>query len=623
MAQKKLELTIASGGNLFTQPAISLENVPENGFSRILNFKRDKDQFVRRHGWVKFEPNGADPNPVSQYEFDSYEAPTVAMQLVRPNQDRAIVACGKTKIKRFDYGAQSWIEIGSGFSPNGNRWKAIPIDGYLVLNNGVDLPVTFRVEDSAVTPMYELRQVGIASALHMEEYFGFLFFANAREIIDTELGGIMNGADPFGPVDDSKVNHMPTLVLWNDGPGKPRSWAPIFTVTMNSASDTITLPFPPGDTFVEGVTRVAVVNGGPSNGTLGGQEDTPNGVLITDITGNVITLEKSTDGGISYPREVQVMRWTDVSTLSGKSDLQGDSSAIVALKKLDNQIVVYRSSGIYTGRYVGIVTSPFAFRERYGGVNVPIWPDCIATINGEYHLYPGVGGRFYMFEGVNEPLIHQKCDNARDLFFEGIGYDEECFAVDNPLTKEIWFCRSGKTFCYDYEYNCPSEMDFEVGCATLVNRPNMVDLWFILSGGKNFYTYALVEGNTKIVTWLRDGVTPSAKIVSGLFHGKNQATEKDIIELTPMLSSPSPNCAISVKLRGTHNPNAPLVELLDPPELLPNPMGDNYVVMLYRAIYFQYEISIIDTRDIGCRFSGIEYIIDTIRSGGVTRNKAN
>lgn len=55
-----------------------------------------------------------------------------------------------------------WVVIGRNFSPDGRRWEAESIDGWAVFNNGVDLPVTFRVEDSEVEPIYELREMGIA-----------------------------------------------------------------------------------------------------------------------------------------------------------------------------------------------------------------------------------------------------------------------------------------------------------------------------------------------------------------------------------------------------------------------------------------------------------------------------
>lgn len=56
----------------------------------------------------------------------------------------------------------SWKLIGSGFSAHGHRWEALNLNGYTVLNNGVDLPMTYRVEEDSVIPIYELRENGIA-----------------------------------------------------------------------------------------------------------------------------------------------------------------------------------------------------------------------------------------------------------------------------------------------------------------------------------------------------------------------------------------------------------------------------------------------------------------------------
>lgn len=75
-----------------------------------------------------------------------------------------------------------WIVIGYGFSTDGRRWEAEPINGYLCLNNGVDLPVTYRVEELSVVPIYELRENGIASVGTIANFNGFLMCMDITEI---------------------------------------------------------------------------------------------------------------------------------------------------------------------------------------------------------------------------------------------------------------------------------------------------------------------------------------------------------------------------------------------------------------------------------------------------------
>ena len=75
-----------------------------------------------------------------------------------------------------------WEVIASGFSFNAQRWEAVSINGWSVFNNGVDLPYSYRVEDIAAYPLYELREQGIASVGTIAEFGGVLFCGNIKEI---------------------------------------------------------------------------------------------------------------------------------------------------------------------------------------------------------------------------------------------------------------------------------------------------------------------------------------------------------------------------------------------------------------------------------------------------------
>ncbi len=80
--------------------------------------------------------------------------------------------------------------------------------------------------------------------------------------------------------------------------------------------------------------------------------------------------------------------------------------------------------------------------------------------------------------------------------------------------------------------------------------------------------------------------------------------EKTLLSFTPILSSPSPDVAIEVQLRGTWNPSAPLTDLLTPVEELPSPMGANYVACCFQRCYFQDETTLVDVADDDFRLSG-------------------
>lgn len=185
-------IRVADGGLLKSQPSISLENVSGADFTRLLNVRRAKDQFVRREGWTVFAPIAGQPT-APQYVFDGTETLKRIAELIRGDGTKIEVGASLTKIKYFDVATAAWIQIGSGFSASGLPWQAVAISNVLVLNNGVDLPQTWEVGDAAVAPLYEAREGGIASAGRIAEYNGFLFLGDLVEVKGDQLAPWMNG----------------------------------------------------------------------------------------------------------------------------------------------------------------------------------------------------------------------------------------------------------------------------------------------------------------------------------------------------------------------------------------------------------------------------------------------
>lgn len=186
------------------------------------DFRRVLDHEVRSEGYDYFWPNTA--LPIGSQPFPQGIAPpprrpepiTMVHQARKPNGDLAIICATPTTIYRYyslsdgdyyqgngtpaeyfdsndpngpyyqsTYGA--WIMIGSGFSATAQRWEAIDVNGLTVLNNGVDLPVTYDVSDFSVKPIYELREVGIAAVGNITESNGYLLCADVQEISQDAL----------------------------------------------------------------------------------------------------------------------------------------------------------------------------------------------------------------------------------------------------------------------------------------------------------------------------------------------------------------------------------------------------------------------------------------------------
>ncbi|MCW5548879.1 MAG: hypothetical protein KIT44_07935 [Opitutaceae bacterium] len=618
-------ITPAAGGRLMAAGTYSQDSVGAANYVRKVNFRRiQADREGRREGWILFRPNtglaqGTQAAPTS-------DKLTLLAENVRPNSEQCAIAASATTIYRYVYSSGTWSTIGSGYSGAAKRWQTEAIDGWLVFNNGVDLPFTYRVEDNAVAPIHELREVGIASVGYITQLNGMLVCGNIVEIQADQLAAVMNGASPYGLVSSSITNHRPYRVIRSEI-AQPRNWAPKFDVTMNAASATIVLPFP-STVFVANTTRVAVLNGGPGGGVLGGDSNNPEGILVTGVAGASLTLAVSTDAGLTYPRTVTIMRWADQSTVVGYDDIQDDSSPIIWLKRLGNYVMAYRRTGIFRGRFTGVVESPIEWRQRYKGPNIPKWGEAVADVNGEMHLYPAEGNRFYAFDGENPPFIHKVCDDTRGLFFSGLTPASDVFAVNNQATKEIWFCRPGWTLAYDYELGTAAEIDAEVSAAAYVSRPGWTDSWFILAtAAGTVYTYGLVQNAAlNIHTFLRNGVNPGGQIKFGMWTMGDPMNEKDMTAYVPLLGSGQADVPIQVKFYGGWDAsNAPALLHTEDMAL---PTKNELIPVFFRAIYFQDEIIIPvlpgpdPAQDADVQLVGRLFQRGTVDSTSVTRNNA-
>ena len=206
----------------------SFDRVGLGDYTVKLDWRREMDQDIRREGFDYFWPGtsgdfSTDPG-TQPFPPAAGEPITLIHRAFRPNGRHAILVGTKTKLWRFsgmesgayfddeyfdegdpddpmdDYFEETssvqWQEIGSGFSPNGHRWEALNINGYTVLNNGVDLPHTYRIEEAKAIPIYELREQGIASVGTIGETNGVLMCGDISEIhpdyLPTVLGPVGN-----------------------------------------------------------------------------------------------------------------------------------------------------------------------------------------------------------------------------------------------------------------------------------------------------------------------------------------------------------------------------------------------------------------------------------------------
>lgn len=221
------------GGRLMT--ATTPEKAGFFNYTTKRDWRRVLDKEVRAEGYDWFRPNVG--IPLGNQPYPNYPATdepiTLLVMARRPNGKLAVVAGTQTKLWRyfalengayfedtgpntpyfettgpntpyFDDNPGIWIQIGSGFSTLGHRWEFANDNGYLILNNGYDLPVSYRVEDYEVVPLYELREQGIAAVNGITEYQGTLMCYDISQIDDDRFLEIMLPTDS-GTITASQV----------------------------------------------------------------------------------------------------------------------------------------------------------------------------------------------------------------------------------------------------------------------------------------------------------------------------------------------------------------------------------------------------------------------------------
>lgn len=274
---------------------VSAENAGIYNWTIKRDFRRDKDLEILSEGYDRFAPN---PLNAIQPEVGGEPITLIAM-LRRANGQIAVVVGTKTTLFRyfgldngayfdgvgsdayfeesaqyFDDNPGVWIEIGSGFSSQGKRWEAIPINGYLVMNNGVDLPMTYRVEDSEVAPIYELREQGITSVGTIVEIDGILVCMDIREIDADKHVEIMTPLAGSAPA--QVVGILPSSpILGKVNSGVDGVNGNTLTVTAGGIFDLSGLESIVGRTIrmANGLTRTITVATSPTVATLDGAAD--------------------------------------------------------------------------------------------------------------------------------------------------------------------------------------------------------------------------------------------------------------------------------------------------------------------------------------------------------------
>lgn len=227
---RPIEIKPSSGGRLMS--SLSKKNAGLANYCTKRDFRRFFDREVRSEGHSLFSPalfSGDIPMPAASGDI------TLSIQLRHPNGRKAIIVGTETTIWKYtgtddplyvvadyvddDYVSEdlaAWKVIGSGFATGARRWEAEQTNGYLVLNNGVDLPMTYRLTDETVLPIYELRENAVASIGTIHMLNNILMCGDVREIFDSKHTEIMSTI-PIGTFSQTGAQKAGVNAVVNSG----------------------------------------------------------------------------------------------------------------------------------------------------------------------------------------------------------------------------------------------------------------------------------------------------------------------------------------------------------------------------------------------------------------------
>ncbi len=309
------------------------------------DWRRDFDKERRREGYDYFWPisTGAFATNPGDQPFpngaDTDEPITLVVNARHPNGENAVIVATKTTIYRFignsgvlyvDAGyvvsgyisdaSGLWLKIGSGFSADGHRWEALSVNGYLVLNNGVDLPMTYRLSDDEVKPIHELREQAIASVGTIGVLNGILMCGDIREIKvdyfeDTlspagdiesgEMVGSQSGTTVTTQSNFFSASHVGRTLVWSDGTIRTIT---VFTgptqVTVNSGATITEQTF----TLRNKASQVGETYSGLITGSVAaaGTTVTASGSFFTvGMNGSIITFSDGFTAALTYVSATQ------------------------------------------------------------------------------------------------------------------------------------------------------------------------------------------------------------------------------------------------------------------------------------------------------------------------------
>jgi len=535
-----------------------------------------------------------------------------------------------------------WIVIGSGFATDGNRWETVNINGYMVFNNGKDLPVTYRVEELEVIPIYQLREQGVAYAATMAELNGILMFGDIAEIDPDELENWFNtAADPYARYTDAQyIDRTTYRVMWGT-PGEPRLWSPIVPGSIAAGTNVLSLDYPVlGFNIGESIT---IVGAGESH--AGGTADNLEATIV-NINDTSIVLDAFASTTVT---SADVQATSQIGSIVGFEDLQDDGSGIVKMLPISSTLVVYKDTTIFLGQYTGNVDQPFVFTNlEVQKEACPFYRNTVVLVQTQaelFHLYAGRNA-FWRFDLTNQqPMSLPKFESCSNIFYDQATLEntERIFGCDNGLTHEIFFvfpsAIEDRLLAFDYKQDTLATGSALITSGATVRKPiagltaGVEEDWFVMGNnqgavllyGRTTIDQALPDWDNSNSIYFRRESNPysatkiayTSLLLSGLSSFGSDYSEKQCRAFRPILASQSENHTINVVINTALNPNSAVVPVAA--VSLTNPLVQCNIPLGVMGYYLQSQISVAGV-DNPIRLAASEWDVCGIDSRSIGRS---
>lgn len=206
-AYKHYSLMVPDGGQLISG-SNSQDTAGATNYVEKVNFRRETDGEVRREGWGRIHSDDID---VSKVDID--ESPVRLLHQFESEGEKVLIAGAGDKLYSFNESTNTWSKIAeelfnldeinytstmtsiaTNYGLKAKRWEVVSIDGYCIINNGVDLPLYYRNGWPCAFPLFSLRERGIVRVGTISEFDGRLFIADVEyfdETIDNNFSYFM------------------------------------------------------------------------------------------------------------------------------------------------------------------------------------------------------------------------------------------------------------------------------------------------------------------------------------------------------------------------------------------------------------------------------------------------